>query len=119
MGVEDQYKVRLAAYKLEDDTQAWWEGLKMAEGGESYAATLPWVDFCRIFYEKYFSTADRETYVREYAVIRQGNDKPASEFIARFARLASIIGDAAGTPEVQQKSVNGQCVIESGSQSCL
>ncbi|XP_076891506.1 uncharacterized protein LOC143542935 [Bidens hawaiensis] len=101
LGVEDQYKVRLAAYKLEDDVQAWWEGHKQAKGGDAYAATLPWVDFRRIFYEKYLSTADSEAYVREYAVIRQGNDEPASEFIVRFARLASIVGDAAGTPKIQ------------------
>ncbi|XP_035843914.1 uncharacterized protein LOC118490402 [Helianthus annuus] len=50
---------------------------------------------------KYFSTADKEAYIREYAVIRQGNDEPASEFITRFSRLASIVGDVAGSAEVQ------------------
>ncbi|KAJ0907149.1 putative retrotransposon gag domain-containing protein [Helianthus annuus] len=103
LGVEDQYKVRLATYKLEDDAQTWCEGFKQAKGGDIYAATLPWADFCTIFYEKYFSTADREAYIREYAVIRQGNDEPASEFMTRFARLSSIVGDAAGTPEMQEE----------------
>ncbi|XP_035838246.1 uncharacterized protein LOC118485856 [Helianthus annuus] len=59
------------------------------------------VDFRNIFYDKYFSTADKEAYIREYAVIRQGSDEPASEFITRFSRLASIVGDVAGSAEVQ------------------
>ncbi|KAD4385760.1 hypothetical protein E3N88_25929 [Mikania micrantha] len=101
LGVADQYKVRLATYKLEDDAQTWWEGFKQAKGGETYVATLLWADFRTIFYDKYFSTADQEAYKREYAVIRQGNDEPASEFITRFARLASIVGDAAGSAAVQ------------------
>ncbi|KAD1774781.1 hypothetical protein E3N88_42308 [Mikania micrantha] len=101
LGVADQYKVRLATYKLEDDAQTWWEGYKQAKGGETYVATISWADFRTIFYDKYFSTADQEAYKREYAVIRQGNDEPASEFITRFARLASIVGDAAGSAAVQ------------------
>ncbi|KAK1431932.1 hypothetical protein QVD17_08738 [Tagetes erecta] len=101
LGVADQYKVRLATYKLEDDAQSWWEGHKQIKGGETYAASLSWADFRTIFYDKFFSTADREAYIREYAVIRQGNDEPASEFITRFARLASIVGEAAGSAEVQ------------------
>ncbi|KAK1414363.1 hypothetical protein QVD17_16561 [Tagetes erecta] len=101
LGVADEYKVRLTTYKLEADAQTWWEGYKKIKGGEAYAATLSWSDFCTIFYDKYFSTADREAYVREYAVIRQGNDEPASEFMTRFTRLASIVGEAAGSEAVQ------------------
>ncbi|KAD3640831.1 hypothetical protein E3N88_30054 [Mikania micrantha] len=101
LGVADQYKARLATYKLDDDAQTWWEGFKPAKGGETYVATLSWADFRNIFYDKYFSTANQEAYKREYAVIRQGNDDPASEFITCFARLASIVGDAAGSAAVQ------------------
>ncbi|XP_076929221.1 uncharacterized protein LOC143593489 [Bidens hawaiensis] len=99
--ITDQYKVRLATYKLEDDAQTWWEGYKQVKGGDVYAANLSWAEFRNIFYDKYFSTADKEAYIREYAVIRQGNDEPASEFITRFSRLANIVGDAAGSTEAQ------------------
>ncbi|KAJ0802805.1 putative nucleotidyltransferase, Ribonuclease H [Helianthus annuus] len=101
LGVPEQYKVRLATYKLEDDAQTWWEGYKQVKGGDDFDANLSWVDFRNIFYDKYFSTADKEAYIREYAVIRQGSDEPASEFITRFSRLASIVGDVAGSAEVQ------------------
>ncbi|KAD5961988.1 hypothetical protein E3N88_13461 [Mikania micrantha] len=80
LGVADQFKVRLATYKLEDDAQTWWERFKQAKGGETYVATLSWADFRTIFYDKYFSTADQEAYKRE---------------------LASIVGDAAGSAAVQ------------------
>ncbi|KAM0049060.1 putative retrotransposon gag domain-containing protein [Helianthus debilis subsp. tardiflorus] len=80
LGVPEQYKVRLATYKLEDDAQTWWEGYKQVKGGDDFDANLSWVNFRTIFYDKYFSTADKEAYIREYAVIRQGSDKPASEF---------------------------------------
>ncbi|XP_035844033.1 uncharacterized protein LOC118490479 [Helianthus annuus] len=99
--IPEQYKVRLATYKLEDDAQTWWEGYKQVKGGDDFDANLSWVDFRNIFYDKYFSTADKEAYIREYAIIRQGSDEPASEFITRFSRLASIVGDVAGSAEVQ------------------
>ncbi|XP_021991620.1 uncharacterized protein LOC110888401 [Helianthus annuus] len=83
------------------DAQTWWEGYKQVKGGDDFDANLSWVDFRNIFYDKYFSTADKEAYIREYAVIRQGSDEPASEFITRFSRLASIVGDVAGSAEVQ------------------
>ncbi|XP_021993830.1 uncharacterized protein LOC110890515 [Helianthus annuus] len=101
LGVPEQYKVRLATYKFEDDALTWWEGYKQVKGGDDFDANLSWVDFRNIFYDKYFSTADKEAYIREYAVIRQGSDEPASEFITRFSRLASIVGDVAGSAEVQ------------------
>ncbi|XP_076949820.1 uncharacterized protein LOC143622604 [Bidens hawaiensis] len=103
LGVADNYKVRLATYKLEDDAQTWWEGHKQVKGGDTYVATLSWDDFCTLFYEKYFSTADREAYVREYAVIRQRDDEPASEFMTRFSRLTGIVGSAAGSAQEQAK----------------
>ncbi|XP_035837185.1 uncharacterized protein LOC118485060, partial [Helianthus annuus] len=87
--------------EAQDDAQTWWEGYKQVKGGDDFDANLSWVDFRNIFYDKYFSTADKEAYIREYAVIRQGSDEPASEFITRFSRLASIIGDVAGSAEVQ------------------
>ncbi|XP_076931889.1 uncharacterized protein LOC143597203 [Bidens hawaiensis] len=101
LGVADLFKVRLATYKLEDDAQTWWEGHKQVKGGDTYAATLSWADFCTLFYEKYFSTADREAYVREYVAIRQRDDEPALEFMTRFSRLAGIIGSAAGLAHEQ------------------
>ncbi|KAD3069289.1 hypothetical protein E3N88_37169 [Mikania micrantha] len=101
LGVEEQYKVRLAAYKLEDDAQSWWRGIKHAHGGDVFAAMLAWNEFKEIFYRQYFLTSHQEKYYREYATIAQRDDEPMREFMARFTRLASFLGDAAGNQQTQ------------------
>nr|GEZ58533.1 hypothetical protein [Tanacetum cinerariifolium] len=45
LGCGDQFKARLATYKLEGDAHSWWRSYKQAKGGDTYAATLPWNDF--------------------------------------------------------------------------
>ncbi|XP_021980634.1 uncharacterized protein LOC110876780 [Helianthus annuus] len=95
MGVGDAFKVRLASYKLEDDAHRWWKTLKEARGGDQYAATLPWAEFRTLFYQQYFTDADRSEYLREYASIRQGDDEPIMEFKARFSCLVNFLGPAA------------------------
>ncbi|KAJ0717338.1 putative transcription factor interactor and regulator CCHC(Zn) family [Helianthus annuus] len=101
LGVNDEFKVRLASYKLEDDAHRWWKTLKNARGGDNYAAALAWDDFRALFYQQYFTDADRSEYLREYASIMQGNDEPIMEFKNRFCRLVNFLGPAAGTPEQQ------------------
>ncbi|KAK9075673.1 hypothetical protein SSX86_004000 [Deinandra increscens subsp. villosa] len=101
LGVDDVFKVGLAAYKLEDDALRWWETLKAARGGSAYAATLPWNDFRALFYEQYFTAADSSEYRREYAHIRQRNDESINDFKTRFVRLVSFLGTVAGTREEQ------------------
>ncbi|KAJ0725436.1 putative transcription factor interactor and regulator CCHC(Zn) family [Helianthus annuus] len=101
LGVNDEFKVRLASYKLEDDAHRWWKTLKNARGGDNYAATLAWDEFRALFYQQYFTDADRSEYLREYATIMQGNDEPIMEFKNRFCRLVNFLGAAAGTPEQQ------------------
>ncbi|KAD5317905.1 hypothetical protein E3N88_17851 [Mikania micrantha] len=101
LGVEEHYKVRLAAYKLEDDAQSWWRGIKHAHGGDVFAAMLAWNEFKEIFYRQYFPTSHQEKYYQEYATIAQRDDEPMREFMARFTRLASFLGDAAGNQQTQ------------------
>ncbi|XP_022031596.1 uncharacterized protein LOC110932577 [Helianthus annuus] len=104
LGVDDVFKVRLATYKLEDDAHRWWKILKSSHGGDNYAATLSWDEFCSLFYQQYFTDADRSEYLREYLSIMQRNDEPIMEFKNRFCRLVSFLGPAAGTIELQTNS---------------
>ncbi|KAJ0627217.1 putative nucleotidyltransferase, Ribonuclease H [Helianthus annuus] len=101
LGVDDVFKVRLATYKLEDDAHRWWKILKSSHGGDNYAATLSWDEFRSLFYQQYFTDADRSEYLREYSSIMQRNDEPIMEFKNRFCRLVSFLGPAAGTIEQQ------------------
>ncbi|XP_076912613.1 uncharacterized protein LOC143570977 [Bidens hawaiensis] len=97
LGVEDVFKVRLATYKLEDDAHRWWKTLKAARGGDNYVATLPWNEFRTLFYQQYFTDADRSEYLREHSSIIQANDEPIVEFKNRFSRLVSFLGPTVGT----------------------
>ncbi|GJT94158.1 putative reverse transcriptase domain-containing protein [Tanacetum coccineum] len=40
LGCGDQFKARLATYKLEGDAHSWWRAYKQAKGGDAYVATL-------------------------------------------------------------------------------
>ncbi|KAL8261011.1 hypothetical protein R6Q59_025060, partial [Mikania micrantha] len=42
-----------------------------------------------------------EKYYREYATIAQRDDEPKREFMSLFTRLASFLGEAAGSQQVQ------------------
>ncbi|GJW13810.1 putative reverse transcriptase domain-containing protein [Tanacetum coccineum] len=50
LGCDDQFKAKLATYKLEGDAHSWWRAYKQAKGGDAYVATLPWNDFRDIFF---------------------------------------------------------------------
>nr|GEY37863.1 hypothetical protein [Tanacetum cinerariifolium] len=54
LGCADEFKARLASYKLERDTLNWLKDFKQAKGGETYVVTLSWKDFCDIFFLQYF-----------------------------------------------------------------
>ncbi|KAJ9541045.1 hypothetical protein OSB04_027551 [Centaurea solstitialis] len=72
LGCSDRVRVELAAYKLEDDANRWWQAWKQSYGGDI-----------------------------EYATLRQKEDESVSEYVARFLRLASFAGSMAGTVENQ------------------
>ncbi|GJX31387.1 putative reverse transcriptase domain-containing protein [Tanacetum coccineum] len=40
LGCDDQFKARLATYKLEGDAYSWWMAYMQAKGGDAYVATL-------------------------------------------------------------------------------
>ncbi|GKA76321.1 hypothetical protein Tco_0782782, partial [Tanacetum coccineum] len=42
LGCDDQFKTRLATYKLEGDAYSWWRAYKQAKGGDAYVVTLSW-----------------------------------------------------------------------------
>ncbi|GJX55443.1 zinc finger, CCHC-type, retrotransposon gag domain protein [Tanacetum coccineum] len=54
LGCVDEFKARLASYKLEGDALNWWKAFKQAKEGETYVATLSWKDFRDIFLLQYF-----------------------------------------------------------------
>ncbi|XP_071718939.1 uncharacterized protein [Rutidosis leptorrhynchoides] len=103
LGCEERFWVPLAVYKLEGDAQRWWIALRQAKGGIDFEDSLDWVDFKELFFRQYFSEAEKEAVIREYANIKQGNDESINDFTKRFLRLVGLIGAAAGSSEDQAR----------------
>ncbi|XP_075515534.1 uncharacterized protein LOC142550181 [Primulina tabacum] len=79
MGDADQ--VRCATYMLRDYDFLWWEG---DEHGVNLA-TLIWVQFKNIFYEKYLNTEVCGRLKRKFMTLLQG-ETIVAEFVRRFDR---------------------------------
>ncbi|GJZ81773.1 zinc finger, CCHC-type, retrotransposon gag domain protein [Tanacetum coccineum] len=82
LGCADEFKARLASYKLEGYVLNWWKAFKQAKGGETF---------------------EQQKYEREYHTICQRDAETSGEFIKRFLRLAGFVGKEAGPPEEQAK----------------
>nr|GEY73697.1 reverse transcriptase [Tanacetum cinerariifolium] len=65
LGCGDQFKARLATYKLEGDAHSWWMAYKQAKGGDAYVAMLSCNDFHDIFFLQYFPYSEKEKCERE------------------------------------------------------
>ncbi|GKC79016.1 putative reverse transcriptase domain-containing protein, partial [Tanacetum coccineum] len=76
LGCGDQFKARLATYKLEGDAHSWWRAYKQAKG---------------------------EKCEREYKLIRQLPEETSTDFTNRFLRLAGFLEAKVGTQEEQAK----------------
>ncbi|GJU65971.1 ribonuclease H-like domain-containing protein [Tanacetum coccineum] len=103
LGCADEFKARLASYKLEGDALNWWKVFKQAEGGKTYVATLSWKDFRDIFFLQYFPRSEQQKYEREYQKILQRDGETSDEFMKTFLRLAGFVGKKAGPQEEQAK----------------
>nr|GEX03520.1 ankyrin repeat-containing domain, PGG domain protein [Tanacetum cinerariifolium] len=75
LGCGDQFKARLATYKLEGYAHSWWRAYKQTKGGDTYVATLSWNDFRDIFFLQYFPYFEKEKCEREDGDRRGNNDR--------------------------------------------
>nr|GEX35522.1 zinc finger, CCHC-type, retrotransposon Gag domain protein [Tanacetum cinerariifolium] len=103
LGCGDQFKARLATYKLEGDAHSWWRAYKQSKGCDAYVATLSWNDFRDIFFLQYFPYSAKEKCKRECKSIHQLPEEISTDFMKRFLRLAGFLGAKAGTQEEQAK----------------
>ena len=80
----DQYKARLAVYKLEGDALSWWKSYKQAKGGDPWLITLTWTAFKELFFLQFFPLAEQERLKRDYHSIRQRANETSTEYMQRF-----------------------------------
>ncbi|GKC51776.1 putative reverse transcriptase domain-containing protein [Tanacetum coccineum] len=104
LGCDDEFKSRLATYKLEGDAHSWWRAYKQAKGGDAFVTTLAWNDFCDIFFLQYFLYSEKEKYEQEYKSIRQLDGETSTEFMKKFLTLAGFLGAKVGTKEEHAKN---------------
>nr|GEW89145.1 zinc finger, CCHC-type, retrotransposon Gag domain protein [Tanacetum cinerariifolium] len=104
LGCPDNFKTRLAVFKLEGDALSWWKAhLRTQFGGDAFADTCTWVAFREIFYNRYFSASEQQRYEREYGSICQLDRENSGEYMERFTRLASFVGAATGDAQRQAR----------------
>nr|GEY60307.1 zinc finger, CCHC-type, retrotransposon Gag domain protein [Tanacetum cinerariifolium] len=83
MGCEDAFKTRLAMYKFEGNSLAWWKAYKQAKGSDVWLITVTWAVFKELFFLQFFPRAEQERLKREYHSIRQTDTETSSEFMRR------------------------------------
>ena len=64
----DAVKRRLAAFKLEGESQAWWDWIKTSMNLEE----MIWGEFRELFMGKFFPASARHAKAREFLELRQG-----------------------------------------------
>ncbi|GJV64964.1 zinc finger, CCHC-type, retrotransposon gag domain protein [Tanacetum coccineum] len=87
LGCPDNFKTRLAAFKLESDALSWWKAHLRTQ----------------IDYNRYFTASEQQRYEREYGSIYQLDRENSGEYMKRFTRLASFVGTAAGDAQRQAR----------------
>ncbi|GKB62279.1 zinc finger, CCHC-type, retrotransposon gag domain protein [Tanacetum coccineum] len=104
LGCPDNFKTRLAAFKLEDDALSWWKAhLRTQVGGDAFTDTCTWVAFRKIFYNSYFPASEQQLYECEYGSICQLDRENSKEYMERFTRLACFVGATAGDAQRQAR----------------
>ncbi|GJS29908.1 zinc finger, CCHC-type, retrotransposon gag domain protein [Tanacetum coccineum] len=104
LGCPDNFKTRLAAFKIEGDALSWWKAhLRTQVGGDVFTDTCTWVAFREIFYNRYFPSSKQQRYEHEYGSIYQLDRENSGEYMERFTRLASFVGATAGDAQRQAR----------------
>ncbi|GKC58093.1 zinc finger, CCHC-type, retrotransposon gag domain protein, partial [Tanacetum coccineum] len=117
LGCPDNFKTRLATFKLEGDALSWWKAhLRTQVGGDAFADTCTWVAFHEIFYNRYFPASEQQHYEREYMSICQLDRENSREYMERFTRLASFVRGLYDQGQHEYKGRQDQSVEHRGRQ---
>ena len=88
----DATRTRLAAFKLEGESQVWWDWAKTSRDLEA----MTWGDFRELFMRKFFPASARHAKAREFLELRQGA-MTVMEYVAKFTELARFADDYVAT----------------------
>ncbi|GJZ98196.1 zinc finger, CCHC-type, retrotransposon gag domain protein, partial [Tanacetum coccineum] len=108
LGCPDNFKTRLAAFKLEGDALSWWKAhLRTQVGGDAFADTCTWVAFREIFYNRYFPTSEQQRYEVSMGDISDWIQENSGDINGRgFTRVGGVVAAAARNIELLHESGN-------------
>ena len=93
MGItSDATRIRLATFKLESESQVWWDWAKVSRDLE----TMTWGEFYELFMGKYFPAIARHAKAQEFLELRQGT-MIVMEYMAKFTELAYFVDEYVAT----------------------
>ena len=89
MGItSDATRIRLATFKLEGESQIWWDWVKVSKDQE----TMTWGEFRELFMSNFFLASARHAKAQKFLELRQG-DRTMLEYVAKFTELARFGDD--------------------------
>ena len=93
MGItSDATRIRLATFKLESESQVWWDWAKVARDLEK----MTWEEFHELFMGKYFPATARHAKAQKFLELRQGT-MTVLEYVAKFTELTRFADDYVAT----------------------
>ena len=88
----DATRIRLATFKLESESQVWWDWIKISRDLE----TMTWGEFRELFISKFFPTPTKHAKAREFLKLKQGS-MTVLKYVAKFTKLARFGDDYVAT----------------------
>ena len=88
----DATRIKLATFKLEGESQIWWDWAKVSRDLEM----MTWGEFRELFMSKFFSETARHMKAWEFLELRQGS-RMVLEYIAKFTELSRFGDDYVAT----------------------
>ena len=88
----DATRIRLASFRLEGESQIWWDWVKVSRDSE----TTTWREFQDLFMDKVFLASTRHAKAREFLKLMQGS-MTVLEYVAKCTELAHFGDDYVAT----------------------
>ena len=88
----DAMRIELAMFKLEGESQVWWDWIKVLRD----LKTMTWGEFRELFMSKFFPASARHAKAREFLRLKEGS-MTMLEYIAKFTELARFGDDYVAT----------------------
>ena len=88
----DATRIRLAMFKLEGESQVWWDWIKVSRDLEM----MTWGEFRELFMSKFFLASARHAKAREFFELKQ-ESVIVIEYIAKFTELERFGDDYVAT----------------------